>query len=400
MTNAAMSGTPSMSIVIPTRDRASYLKYAIQTCSANPQSDLEILVLDNASTDETRAVVEQVSDPRVRYVRSDVRLSMRDNFEKGIELSTGRILLFIGDDDGVFPSAVANALELFARNDIQAVSAARAHYYWPDIVSGRRDLALLPRRAGHTVLEARPMLKHVLRDADYYRLPCVYHGFVRRDILERIRRRQGRLFLSSQVDMFSAIALSMEGVRYAFSEAPLVINGASKRSNGASHFGGGTETERNLWKKEDDLGFLPGFANSITVASLIIESVLRYCEANASYSLFDVLDADDVRAALATEVARRRDAGRAEEEIATLYRTAGVEADMPGRAPVVSGPRQRAKRMLRSFANARPINMSALGVTDVYSAAAQLTKMRLEGRTGFLDHPVEQVMAATRIARS
>ena len=103
------------------------------------------------------------------------------------------------------------------------------------------------------------MLPKVLDDNDYYRLPCLYHGFVRRSVVDRVKRRQGRFFLSSQVDTLSLIALSMEKIRYAFSSSPLVINGGSARSNGASHFGGGTAKEKTLWKQEDELGFLPGF---------------------------------------------------------------------------------------------------------------------------------------------
>lgn len=107
--------TPALSIIIPTRDRSAYLGHAIRACTANPESSLEILVLDNASVDGTREVVERIADHRVRYVRSDVRLSMRDNFEKGIATSRGDVLLFIGDDDGVFSFTVAAALDLFHR---------------------------------------------------------------------------------------------------------------------------------------------------------------------------------------------------------------------------------------------------------------------------------------------
>jgi glycosyltransferase involved in cell wall biosynthesis len=256
--------TTSVSLIIPTRERAAYLEYAVRTCTDNPEPNLEILVLNNASTDHTDAVMQRIADPRVRYVRNDTRLSMRDNFEKGISLATGDILCFIGDDDGVFPNAIESALAIFAQHQVDAVSAARAHYFWPDLLAARRNTALLPRAKGVAIRQSRTELRRVLANHDYYRLPCLYHGFVKRSIVERVKRKQGRFFLSSQVDMYSAIALSMEGISYAYSQAPLVINGASSRSNGASHFGGGAQQEKTLWQQEDDMGFLPGFEHCLT----------------------------------------------------------------------------------------------------------------------------------------
>ena len=390
--------TPALSIIIPTRDRSAYLGHAIRACTANPESSLEILVLDNASVDGTREVVERIADHRVRYVRSDVRLSMRDNFEKGIATSRGDVLLFIGDDDGVFSFTVAAALDLFHRMKVSAVSAARAHYFWPDIVTARRNAGLLPRGEGAAVRDARAVLRRVLTDGDYYRLPCLYHGFVKRDLVDRVLRRQGRFFLSSQVDMFSAIALSMEGIDYAFSEAPLVINGGSSRSNGASHFGGGTDTEKGLWRREDDLGFLPGFADSLTVGSLVVESALRYAAHNPPSTLGDILDVGDVEVTLAIEAARRTAAGRSQAEIDQLFATAGIgERTEPAR-----GARRRpnrVSRLVRSFLKTRPIDLGRQSISNVYDAARYMQGLRSERRVGLLSDPIGQAKAAVRVAR-
>lgn len=188
--------TTTLSLIVPTRERAAYLPHAVRTCLAGGGADLdvEILILDNASTDGTQEVVAGMKDSRIRYVRNDVRLSMRDNFEKGLNLASGDVLCFIGDDDGILPGAAARAMELFAREDIDAISAARAHYFWPDLVSARKNTGLLPRHDGVEIFDARQKLNELLDHGDYYRLPCLYHGFVRRSVVERVKQRQGRFF--------------------------------------------------------------------------------------------------------------------------------------------------------------------------------------------------------------
>lgn len=391
--------SPSISLIIPTRERAAYLEHALRTCTDNPCPDLEILVLNNASTDNTDEVISRVTDRRVRYVRNEKRLSMRDNFEKGIELSRGEILCFIGDDDGVFPSAIETALRLFEQHDIEALSAARAHYFWPDLVSARKNTALLPRGGGLSILDSRAALRNVLRDCDYYRLPCLYHGFVKRTVVERVRRRQGRFFLSSQVDIFSSIALSMEGIRFAFSRSPLIVNGASSRSNGASHFGGGSNTEKSLWKLEDELGFLPGFNDSRTVGALIVESALRYCQANEQGDVSNVLDSNEIQAALEAERRARRLAGRGEDETAQLFATAGLGVPANEAQHVWSIEGSRAARMIRSFVATRPLDLRARQIADVHAASRYMATLIDQQRTGLLTQTIEQLMTAIRLAR-
>jgi hypothetical protein len=392
------SSTPTLSLIIPTRERAAYLGHSIRTCVENDYAGLEILILDNASTDDTRRVVAGFDDPRIRYVRNDTRLSMRDNFEKGLELSTGEIVCFVGDDDGVFPFTVRAVIELFRDHDIEAIAAARAHYFWPDLVSGRRNMALIPRAEGMSVLDSRIELKQVLTDCDYYKLPCLYHGFVRRSLVERVRQRQGRMFLSSQVDMYSAISLSMEGVRFARSLSPLIVNGASSRSNGASHFGGGTATEKTMWKREDDIGFLPGFADSLTVGSLILESGLRYCAANAG-SLADLMNPADIRRAVVREVEARRAAGRPEGDSKALEALVAQLAGAGSERTKGDAPAAKSLRLVRSYLNACPVDMQALGVVDVHGAAHAMQTRLSSGRTGLFHRPLEQMRSAMRIAR-
>ena len=387
--------TPRMSIILPTRERGYYLEYALRSCTRTPIESVEIVVIDNASTDNTREIVAQCTDRRVRYVRTEQRLSMRDNFERGLDEARGEVICMLGDDDGILPSAVERVLTWMEQPNLFAAMAHRAYYGWPDLQSGRRGIGLVPRASGDRILSSRSELRGLLDHADYYRLPCLYHGFVRRGPVERIRARQGRFFLSNNTDIYSSIALAMEGLDYVYSAEPLIVNGGSARSNGASHYGGAPAREKELWIKEDELGFLPGYENTIAVDAAIVETGIRYCQANGT-TLSDLFDATSLRRCLGREVQRRERAGRPDRANELMLIGAGLtRADIAGIAPPHAN---RTVDLARAFGRTMPVDLKTIGVKDVDAAAIEIDRLVREHRTGILRHPLRQMRAAANLA--
>jgi len=323
---------------------------------------------------------------------------MRNNFEKGLQLARGKILCCIGDDDGLLPSAVETALRLFSTMPIDALSAARAHYHWPDLQWWGKDSALVPRGTGVTVLNSRSQLRTLLLDNDYHRLPCIYQGFVKRTLIDKAIGKQARFFLSNQVDIFSSVALSMQNVSYGFSSSPLVINGSSTRSNGASHSGSGGKQEQTLWKSEDDVGFLPGFEDALSIGAVIIESALRYGQSRG-IRLAEMLDLGTVERALQRECSLRRQAGRPEEGIAKLYETVGDIGSYPAQANSRRLSEIRAFHLIRKFVRLCPVLTEAKGISNVYECAMYLQELLRARRVGFFHHPLEQLKVAVRAVR-
>jgi len=79
-----MSETPFFSIVIPTRNRADTLKYTIKTILNQDFQDYEIIICNNNSVDDTEEIVKQFLDKRIKYLKSNIDLSMSDNWELAI----------------------------------------------------------------------------------------------------------------------------------------------------------------------------------------------------------------------------------------------------------------------------------------------------------------------------
>ncbi|MGV3022267.1 glycosyltransferase [Streptococcus suis] len=86
------------SIVIPVFNGEKFIGKAIQSCISQTYSDFEILVIDNASTDDTKKIVNDFDDPRIRYVYTDKK--GRSNARNiGIDLSIGDYIQFLDADD-------------------------------------------------------------------------------------------------------------------------------------------------------------------------------------------------------------------------------------------------------------------------------------------------------------
>jgi glycosyltransferase involved in cell wall biosynthesis len=102
--------SPDVSVVIPTRDRVDRLRLALRAALAQAEVALEVVVVDDASTDETRSAVEATADPRVRYVRRDGRGGVSASRNDGIETAGGTWIAFLDDDDLWAPTKLSRQL--------------------------------------------------------------------------------------------------------------------------------------------------------------------------------------------------------------------------------------------------------------------------------------------------
>ena len=85
---------PKVSIIIPTCNRAAYLKLAIESILEQGYQDFEIIVTDNASTDNTEVVVSDFKNEKIRYFKNEENIGVVKNHNLApIVLSPKRPLL-------------------------------------------------------------------------------------------------------------------------------------------------------------------------------------------------------------------------------------------------------------------------------------------------------------------
>lgn len=92
------------SVLLPTRNGGRFLANCIASILEQSCSDMELVVSDNANTDETAAVIASFAgDARLKTVRLDTPVCVTDNWNNALRTSSGDYLLMMGDDDCLLP---------------------------------------------------------------------------------------------------------------------------------------------------------------------------------------------------------------------------------------------------------------------------------------------------------
>lgn len=130
-------------ILIPTYNRLAFLRQSLESALAQDYPNLEIIVIDNGSTDGTPDYMRQCADPRVRYVVNEENLRLVGSINKGINLFSSHVswCTILPDDD------------LLDANFVVAMVAARRELSADAVVYGRR---LIVGLAGNVIREASP----------------------------------------------------------------------------------------------------------------------------------------------------------------------------------------------------------------------------------------------------
>src|SRR6185503_14772930 len=117
----------SLSVIICTRDRASLLDRCLQRFKETPSDGLELIVVDNNSSDDTKAVVQEFAESAsfdVRYI-FEHRTGLSHARNRGIAEASGSIIAFTDDDCLVDHQWVSRILNEFSADRSLAVLGGR-----------------------------------------------------------------------------------------------------------------------------------------------------------------------------------------------------------------------------------------------------------------------------------
>lgn len=120
---------PKVSVIIPTFNRAHFLSAALDSVRAQSESDLECIVVDDGSTDETPALLAkyQAFDHRIHYVRQE-NSGPSAARNRGLRQSKGRYIQFLDSDDVIHKEKLRTQLAYFEDDDRLALSFCDYRY--------------------------------------------------------------------------------------------------------------------------------------------------------------------------------------------------------------------------------------------------------------------------------
>lgn len=104
--------SPAVSVVIPTWNRATSVLRAIDSVLAQDYTDLELIVVDDASTDDTAYAVRGIADPRVRLLEQPVNHGVAAARNRGIDAARAPLIAFLDSDDTWLPGKLSRQVAL------------------------------------------------------------------------------------------------------------------------------------------------------------------------------------------------------------------------------------------------------------------------------------------------
>ena len=94
-----MTKNPFFSIIIPVYNRQATIERAVRSCLTQTFSDIEVIIIDDKSTDKTKEVIDAISDSRIQYYCNEVNSERCFSRNKGFEHSIGKFVCFLDSDD-------------------------------------------------------------------------------------------------------------------------------------------------------------------------------------------------------------------------------------------------------------------------------------------------------------
>ncbi|HLH89461.1 MAG TPA: glycosyltransferase family 2 protein [Xanthobacteraceae bacterium] len=136
-----MSDAPTVSVIIPTWNRAATVIPGIESALRQTCAPLEVLVCDDASTDDTEALVRQMADPRIRWLPGPRGGRPAIPRNRGMAAARGEWLAFLDSDDEWLPHKLQAQLQAVAKSG-RLASCTNA---WRIVAGVRQPAPLLDR---------------------------------------------------------------------------------------------------------------------------------------------------------------------------------------------------------------------------------------------------------------
>jgi glycosyltransferase involved in cell wall biosynthesis len=167
------SAEPLVTVGLPTYNRAQLLPRAIASVLAQSYQRVELVISDNASTDETESICREAmrQDGRIQYVRQPTNCGPIENFTEVVRRSSGELFMWLSDDDWLDAEYLSTCVALLTANQDVSAVCGRVRYVNHDTTAFFEDpVAILDSVPANRVLH---YFRTVVRNG-------VFHSLMRR----------------------------------------------------------------------------------------------------------------------------------------------------------------------------------------------------------------------------
>lgn len=216
---------PELSICVLTRNNQETCKITISGILEDEQRAFELLVIDaSEDPDILKLNIEGLDDDRVRHVHVNAKDS-QEHWNQAVPECIGDWITFISDADYIDPKIIEVIRRMkFDSPNVDAIGWNKVDYDWPKH-RGEVRATKISTENGAYLVDKKQMQKRFFGFEKEGLIPFnIYHGLVKRDLVERVRKRFGDTYFEHQIASYEfGFKVLLEANELAFAERPLSV---------------------------------------------------------------------------------------------------------------------------------------------------------------------------------
>lgn len=190
---------PLVSIIVPIYNNEKYIAVCVKTLLEQTYKNLQIILVDDGSTDSTYEMCSKYQDERILLLKKENGgASSARNY--GLKFAKGKYIYFVDSDDYLNLDAVERLVQVAEAGKADCVMLEARNYTEENIRIKKDGLSL---RTDYPVMEGKLLILQLLRNKDYHAAPVLY--FVRNSVyVEGLQFEEGIMF---EDELFSYMLL-------------------------------------------------------------------------------------------------------------------------------------------------------------------------------------------------
>lgn len=194
---------PVVSVVIPAYNGVQVIGETIRSVLNQSYADYELIVVDDASVDQTFEVVSGIQDPRLRIVRNATNLGFEGNFNRALEEARGEFIKVLPMDDLLYPTCLERQVAVLEAAEFQNVCLVACA---KDVITGRGEIVIRGRKGFSGWLPGGQAIRKTVRaGTNIFGEPGAV--LFRRSMLPQVGRFDGSLPYMIDLDLWCRLLL-------------------------------------------------------------------------------------------------------------------------------------------------------------------------------------------------
>lgn len=200
---------PTVSIIIPTYNRAYLIERSIKSVLDQTYKDFEVIIVDDASTDNTEEIIRLFENNKIKYVKNETNKGANAARNTGLQLSKGKYVAFQDSDDEWLPTKLEKQINILIHSDPK-IGVVYTGYY--RIKNNVREY--IP---SSSIVQKEGDLHSVLLKKNFIGMPTVV---IKKECFEKVGMFDERLPRLQDWEMWIRISKHYE---FKFIDTPLVL---------------------------------------------------------------------------------------------------------------------------------------------------------------------------------